>query len=263
MEDPSFSVRTDSETGQTLIAGMGELHLEIIVDRLRREFKVSANVGRPQVAYREAPSQQAKGEGRFVRQSGGRGQYGHAVIMLTPGERGSGVRVENKTVGGSIPKEYIPAVESGIRESAEHGLLAGYPAVDFLAQILDGSYHEVDSSELAFKVAGSMAFQDAFKKSGPILLEPMMLTEVTTPDEHCGDVIGDINARRGKVAGMDPRAGIQIVSAEVPLATMFGYATDLRSRTQGRATFSMKFGFYNPVPSHVAEEILAKAQGRL
>jgi len=263
MEDPSFSVRTDEETGQTLIAGMGELHLEIIVDRLRREFKVGANVGRPQVAYRETATRVGKGDGKFVRQTGGRGQYGHAVIQLAPGERGAGVVVQNKTVGGSIPKEYISAVEAGIRDAAANGLLAGFPAVDFVVDILDGSYHEVDSSEVAFKVAGSLAFQEAFKSAHPILLEPMMLTEITTPDEYCGDVIGDINARRGKVTGMDPRAGIQIVAAEVPLATMFGYATELRSRTQGRATFSMKFGYYSPVPSHVAEEILAKAQGRL
>ena len=263
MEDPSFTVRTDDETGQTLIAGMGELHLEIIVDRLRREFRVDANVGRPQVAYRETATKAVKAEARFVRQTGGRGQYGHVVVTLAPGARGSGVEVESKIVGGSIPKEYVPAATQGIREAAENGLLAGYPAVDLEIRIVDGSYHEVDSSEIAFKVAGSMAFQEALKKAKPILLEPIMLTEITTPDEYCGDVIGDVNSRRGKVAGMEPRAGIQIVSAEVPLATMFGYATDLRSRTQGRATFSMKFGFYNPVPSHVAEEILAKAQGRL
>jgi len=263
MEDPSFTVRTDDETGQTLIAGMGELHLEIIVDRLKREYKVDANIGRPQVAYREAATSNARGEGRFVRQTGGRGQYGHAIISLEPNERGGGVEVENHTVGGSIPKDYIGAVEAGIREAADHGLLAGYPVVDMKLKILDGSYHEVDSSEMAFKVAGSMAFKDAFKNSKPVLLEPIMLTEITTPDEYCGDVIGDINARRGSVAGMDPRSGIQIVNAEVPLAKMFGYATSLRSRTQGRATFSMKFGFYNAVPSHVAEEILARAQGRL
>ena len=263
MEDPSFSVRTDDETAQTLIAGMGELHLEVIVDRLRREFKVAANVGRPQVAYRETCTRNTKGVGKFVRQTGGRGQYGHAVIQLLPGERGTGVVVNHKVVGGTIPKDYMPAVEQGIREAADNGILAGFPAVDFQVDIVDGSYHEVDSSEIAFKIAGSMAFQDAFKNAKPILLEPIMLTEVTTPDEYCGDVIGDINARRGKVSGMDPRAGIQIVAAEVPLATMFGYATELRSRTQGRATFAMKFGFYNPVPSHVAEEILAKAQGRL
>jgi len=263
MEDPSFTVRTDDETGQTLIAGMGELHLEIIVDRLKREFRVAANVGRPQVAYRETATKHIRTAARFVRQTGGRGQFGHVVLELTPGERGSGVDVSSKIVGGVIPKEYIPAAMAGVREAAENGYLAGYPAVDLEIAIVDGSYHEVDSSELAFKIAGSMAFQQAFKKAKPILLEPIMLTEITTPDEYCGDVIGDVNARRGKVAGMDPRAGIQIVSAEVPLATMFGYATDLRSRTQGRATFSMKFGFYNPVPSHVAEELLAKAQGRL
>ena len=263
MEDPSFSVRTDSESGQTLIAGMGELHLEIIVDRLKREYKVDANIGRPQVAYREAATLQARGEGKFIRQSGGRGQYGHAIIDLEPAERGSGVEVENRTVGGTIPKDFIPAVEAGIREAADMGFLAGFPAVDMNVKILDGSFHEVDSSEMAFKVAGSMAFKDAFENAKPVLLEPIMLTEITTPDEYCGDVIGDVNARRGSVSGMDPRSGIQIVSAEVPLSNMFGYATALRSRTQGRATFSMKFGFYNAVPSHVAEEILAKAQGRI
>jgi elongation factor G len=263
MEDPSFSVKTDEETGQTLIAGMGELHLDIIVDRLRREFRVDANVGRPQVAYRETATSAARGEGKFIRQSGGRGLYGHIVLEVRPGERGSGVVVESKVVGGSVPKEYLGPAESGVREAASTGFLAGFPVTDVHVTLLDGSYHEVDSSELAFKVAGSMAFKDAMEKARPVLLEPIMHTEVTTPDEHCGDVIGDINARRGKVSGMDPRAGIQIVSADVPLATMFGYATDLRSRTQGRATFSMKFGYYNPVPSHVAEELLAKVQGRL
>ncbi|MCC7385229.1 MAG: elongation factor G [Deltaproteobacteria bacterium] len=263
MEDPSFSVRTDEETGQTLIAGMGELHLEIIVDRLRREFKVDANVGRPQVAYRETATAAAKGDGKFIRQTGGRGQYGHIKLELQPGPRGSGVVIESKIVGGAVPKEFIGPAEAGIREAAQNGVLAGFPVTDIHVTMVDGSYHEVDSSEIAFKVAGSMGFKEAFSKARPVLLEPIMITEVTTPDEYCGDVIGDINARRGKVSGMDPRGGIQIVAAEVPLATMFGYATDLRSRTQGRATFTMKFGFYSPVPSHVAEEVLAKAQGRL
>jgi elongation factor G len=263
MEDPSFSVRTDEESGQTLIAGMGELHLEIIVDRLRREFKVDANVGRPQVAYRETVTQTAKVDHRFVRQTGGRGQYAHVVITLGPGKRGDGIVFDNEVVGGTVPKEFIPAVEKGMREAANNGVLAGFPAVDLVYTLLDGSYHEVDSSEMAFKICASMAFKEAFAKARPILLEPIMLTEITTPDEYCGDVIGDLNARRGKVSGMEPRSGIQIVTAEVPLAQMFGYATDLRSRTQGRATFSMKFGFYSPVPSHIAEEVLAKAQGRL
>jgi elongation factor G len=263
MEDPSFNVKTDEETGQTLIAGMGELHLEIIVDRLRREYKVDANVGRPQVAYRETITQTVKQDTRFVRQTGGRGQYAHVVLQIAPAARGAGVTFANKTVGGTVPREFVPAVEKGLREAANNGVLAGFPAVDVDVVLLDGSYHEVDSSEMAFKIAGSMAFKEAFLKAKPILLEPIMITEVTTPDEYTGDVIGDINSRRGKVTGMEPRGGIQLVATEVPLAQMFGYATDLRSRTQGRATFSMKFGFYSPVPSHVAEDVLAKAQGRL
>jgi elongation factor G len=263
MEDPSFNVKTDEETGQTLIAGMGELHLEIIVDRLRREWKVDANVGRPQVAYRETVTQKAKQDTRFVRQTGGRGQFAHVVLEVGPGVRGTGIVFESRVTGGAIPKEFIPAVEKGVVEAATNGVLAGFPVVDIHVTLLDGSYHEVDSSELAFKVAGSMAFKDGVRKCEPALLEPIMLTEITTPEEYCGDVIGDLNARRGKVAGMDPRGGIQVVRAEVPLATMFGYATDLRSKTQGRATFSMKFGFYEPVPSHIAEDVLAKAHGRL
>jgi elongation factor G len=263
MEDPSFTVRNDPETGQTLIAGMGELHLEIVVDRLKRQFKVDANVGRPQVAYRETITRKVKKDHRFVRQTGGRGQYAHVVITVEPGPKASGIVFESEVVGGTVPREYVPAVEHGVRDAANNGVLAGYPVVDVKITLLDGSYHEVDSSEMAFKICGSMAFKEAVLEARPILLEPIMLTEITTPDEYCGDVIGDLNARRGKVSGMDPRAGIQIVSAEVPLATMFGYATEVRSRSQGRATFSMKFGFYNPVPSHIAEEVLAKAQGRL
>jgi elongation factor G len=263
MEDPSFAVRTDEETGQTLIAGMGELHLEIIVDRLRREWKVDANIGRPQVAYRETVTRKAKVEHRFVRQTGGRGQFAHVVLEIEPAERGSGITFESKVTGGAIPKEFIPAVQRGVEEAASEGVLAHFPVVDVNVTLLDGSYHEVDSSELAFKVAGSMGFKDAVRKAAAILLEPVMEVEITTPDDYCGDVIGDLNARRGKVSGMDPRGGIQVVKADVPLSTMFGYATDVRSRTQGRATFSMKFGFYNPVPSHIAEEVLAKAQGRL
>ncbi|MBI2372927.1 MAG: elongation factor G [Deltaproteobacteria bacterium] len=263
MEDPSFTVRTDADTGQTLIAGMGELHLEIIVDRLRREFKVGSNVGRPEVAYRETVTKTAKGDGRFVRQSGGRGQYGHVVVSIEPATNGVGVVVENEIVGGVVPREFLPAVEAGIKEAAERGVLAGYPATDLVVKMLDGSYHEVDSSELAFKIAGSMAFKEAFSKASPMLLEPMMRVEVTTPEDYAGNVTGDLHSRRGKIVGMDPRAGIHVVTAEVPLATMFGYATDLRSKTQGRATFSMEFGHYSPVPAHVAEEVLAKAQGRL
>ena len=263
MEDPSFVVRTDEETGQTLIAGMGELHLEIIVDRLRREWGVDANVGRPQVAYRETVQGVSRQETRFVRQTGGRGQFAHVVLQIKPADRGAGIEFSSEITGGAIPKEFIPAVEKGVREAAEHGVMAGYPLTDVKVRLLDGSYHEVDSSEMSFKVAGSMAFKDAVANAQPVLLEPIMRTEISTPEEYCGDVIGDLNARRGRVSGMDPRAGVQLVSAEVPLSSMFGYATDLRSRTQGRASFSMKFGFYNPVPSHIAEEVLARAQGRL
>jgi elongation factor G len=263
MEDPSFTVRTDDETGQTLISGMGELHLEIIVDRLKREFRVDANVGRPQVAYRETVSKGVKHEHRFVRQTGGRGQYAHVVIELSPAERGAGISFQNKIVGGAIPKEFIPAVQKGVEESAGDGVLMGYPVVDVNVALVDGSYHEVDSSEMAFKIAGSIAFKEAVSLSGPTLLEPIMALEVTTPEEYTGDVIGDLNARRGNIAGMDPRPGTQVVRAEVPLAQMFGYATDLRSKTQGRATFSMHFGSYSPVPQHLADEALAKAQGRL
>ena len=263
MEDPSFVVRTDEETGQTLIAGMGELHLEIIIDRLRREWNVDANVGRPQVAYRETVQGSSRQDTRFARQTGGRGQFAHVVIEVKAAQRGVGIGFESEITGGAIPKEFIPAVEKGVREAAENGVLAGFPLTDVQVKLLDGSYHEVDSSELAFKVAGSMAFKDAIARAQPILLEPIMLTEISTPEEYCGDVIGDLTARRGRVSGMDPRLGVQLVSAEVPLSSMFGYATDLRSRTQGRASFSMKFGFYNPVPSHVAEEVLARAQGRL
>ncbi|MEL7369050.1 MAG: elongation factor G, partial [Myxococcota bacterium] len=263
MEDPSFVVRTDEDTGQTLIAGMGELHLEIIVDRLRREWSVDANVGRPQVAYRETIQGASRQDTRFVRQTGGRGQFAHVIIEVMPGERGTGIQFGSKVTGGAIPKEFIPAVEKGVREASDNGVIAGYPMTDVRVTLLDGSYHEVDSSEIAFKVAGSMAFKDAVARAQPVLLEPIMLTNITTPEEYCGDVIGDLNGRRGRVSGMEPQTGIQLVSAEVPLSSMFGYATDLRSRTQGRASFSMKFGFYNPVPSHIAEDVLARAQGRL
>ena len=261
-EDPTFRVRTDEETGQTIIAGMGELHLEIIVDRLLREFKVDANVGRPQVAYRESIRKTVeKAEGRFVRQTGGRGQYGHAVLRIQPNESGSGFTFENKIVGGTIPREYIPSVEAGVVEAMETGVLAGFPVVDVGVQLLDGSYHEVDSSEMAFKIAGSMAFRDGAKKAGPVLLEPVEDVEVVVPEEYMGDVIGDMNSRRGHISGMEPRAGAQVIHAQVPLAEMFGYATDLRSATQGRAVYTMQFSHYAEVPSSIADEIIARQRG--
>ncbi len=259
-EDPTFKTYTDQETGQTIIAGMGELHLEIIVDRLLREYKVEANVGKPQVAYKETITKETKAEGKFVRQSGGSGQYGHCRITMRPGERGSGIVIEDKTVGGSIPKEFLPAVEKGIRESALSGILAGYEMVDFYASIDDGSYHEVDSSEMAFKIAGSMALKDGAKKAGSVLLEPIMAVDVVTPDEYLGDVIGTLNSRRGSIKSMEMRGGDQAVSADVPLSEMFGYATVLRGSTQGRAGFSMQFSHYAEVPKNVAEDIIAKRQ---
>ncbi len=262
-EDPSFRTFTNEDTGQTLIAGMGELHLEIIVDRLRREFKVECNVGTPQVAYQESITGSAKRvEGKFVRQSGGHGQYGHVVINVEAGERGSGFVFENSIVGGVIPKEFIPSAEKGIREAMGRGALASFPLVDIKVELVDGSFHEVDSSGPAFEVAGSMAFQEAVKQAGLVLLEPTMKVEVVTPEGNMGDVIGDLNSRRGKVLGMNERGpGIQIVDAEVPLATMFGYATDLRSKTQGRATYSMQFSHYEAVPSSVQEAVVAKIMG--
>jgi len=262
-EDPTFRVRTDDETGQTIIAGMGELHLEIIVDRLLREFKVDANVGRPQVAYREGIKRVVpKAEGRFVRQTGGRGQYGHVVIKMEPNEYGTGFTFENKIVGGAVPKEYISAVEAGLAESMETGVLAGYPMEDIKIQLIDGSYHEVDSSEMAFKIAASMAFRDAAKKAHAVLLEPVEDVEVVVPEEYMGDVMGDLNSRRGHIVGMEPRAGAQVIRATVPLAQMFGYATDVRSMTQGRATYTMQFSHYAEVPSAIAEEIIAQQGGR-
>jgi elongation factor G len=256
-EDPTFRVRTDEETAQTLISGMGELHLEIIVDRLVREFNVDANVGRPQVAYRETISQPVqKVEGRFVRQTGGRGQYGHAVINMEPAP-GSGYEFVDKVVGGRVPKEYIPAVDLGIQEAMESGILAGFPVVDIRVELVDGSYHEVDSSEAAFKVAGSMAFKSAMQRAKPKLLEPVMAVEVVTPEEYLGDVLGDLSARRGRVEGIEPRGNAQVIRAHVPLATMFGYATDLRSTTQGRATFTMQFDRYEEIPQSIAGEIVA------
>jgi elongation factor G len=255
-EDPTFRVRTNEETGQTIIAGMGELHLEIIVDRLMREFKVDANIGRPQVAYRETVRNPVTGvHGRFVRQTGGRGQYGHAVIDLEPNEQGAGYVFENKIVGGAIPREYIPSVDAGIREATESGILAGFPMVDIVVRLVDGSYHDVDSSEAAFKVAGSMAFKEAAKRAKPVLLEPVMSVEVVTPEDYMGDVIGNINARRGQIEGMEPRGNAQVIKARVPLAEMFGYATDLRTMSQGRATYTMQFLHYAEVPHSIAEKL--------
>jgi elongation factor G len=256
-EDPTFRVQTDEETGQTLISGMGELHLEIIVDRLMREFSVDANVGRPQVAYRETFGRGVQSiEGRFVRQTGGRGQYGHAVINAEPTAPGDGYEFVDKIVGGKIPREYIPAVDLGIQEAMESGILAGYPVVDVRIELVEGSYHDVDSSEMAFKVAGSMAFKEAMKRSQPKLLEPVMAVEVVTPEDYLGDVMGDLNSRRGRVEGLEPRGNAQAIRAHVPLATMFGYATDLRSTTQGRATFTMQFDRYEEVPQSIAGELV-------
>ena len=260
-EDPSFRVRTDEETGQTIIAGMGELHLEIIVDRLFREFKVEANVGKPEVAYRETIRRLAEAEGKYIKQTGGRGQYGHAVITVEPLEVGKGFEFVNDIVGGSIPREFIPAIEKGIKERMETGVLAGYPVRDVRVTLTDGSYHDVDSNEMAFKIAGSMAFQDACKRADPVLLEPIMKVEVLVPQEFMGDVIGNLNGRRGKIHGMKVRAGSQAIDAAVPLSAMFGYSTDLRSRTQGRATYSMEFDHYEQVPRQIAEEIIAKNRG--
>jgi elongation factor G len=255
-EDPTFQVRTDDETGQTLISGMGELHLEIIVDRLLREFKVDANVGRPQVAYRETVSKAVhKVQGRFVRQTGGSGQYGDVVIDLEPLEPGTGYEFVDKIVGGKIPREYIGPVDLGIQEAMDAGVLAGYPVVDVRATLVDGSYHEVDSSERAFKIAGSMAFKEAMKRAKPKLLEPVMAVEVVTPEEYLGDVMGNLNSRRGRVENLEPRGNAQVVQAHVPLSEMFGYATDLRSTTQGRATFTMQFDRYEEVPQSILSEI--------
>jgi elongation factor G len=258
-EDPSFRVHTDEESGQTIISGMGELHLEIIVDRMKREFKVEANVGKPQVAYRETIRQPVEQEGRFVRQSGGRGQFGHVWIKIEPQEPGTGYAFENGIVGGVIPREYIPAVDKGIQEQLGSGVLAGYPVVDVKVTLFDGSYHEVDSSEMAFKIAGSMAFKDGCRKAKPVLLEPIMKVEVVTPEDYMGDVMGDLNRRRGLVQGMEEAPSGRIIRAEVPLAEMFGYATDLRSMSQGRATYSMEFGHYNEAPNNVADAVIKKA----
>ncbi|HOJ22480.1 MAG TPA: elongation factor G, partial [Armatimonadota bacterium] len=262
-EDPTLKTRTDTETGQTVVSGMGELHLEIIRDRLLREFKVDANVGKPQVAYKEAIRKKVQAEGRYVRQTGGRGQYGHVWLELEPMEPGSGFEFVNKIVGGVVPKEYIPAVEAGVKEALETGVTAGYPVIDVRATLYDGSYHEVDSSEMAFKIAASMAVKNGVMKAQPIIKEPVMAVEVVTPAEYMGDVMGDLNARRGKITGMEPGSGgTQVIRAQVPLAEMFGYATVIRSMTQGRASYAMEPSHYDEVPRTIADEIIAKAQGR-
>ena len=261
-EDPTFRVKTDDQTGQVVIAGMGELHLEIIVDRLKREFNVEASVGRPQVAYKETLTRPAEGEGRYIRQTGGRGQYGHAKIRLVPRQPGQGYEFINEIVGGTIPKEYIKPIDQGIREAMTTGVLAGYPVDDVAVELYDGSYHDVDSSEMAFKIAGSMAFKDAAKKARPVLLEPVMRVEVVVPKDYLGDVMGNLSSRRGHIQAQEDRGGTQIITARVPLSEMFGYATDLRSRTQGRATYSMHFDRYEPAPQAVSEEVVARIQGK-
>ena len=260
-EDPTFRTYTDHETGQTIIAGMGELHLDIIVDRLKREFKVEAQVGKPQVSYKETIRKAVQAEGKFVRQSGGRGQYGHAIITLEPLEPGSGFIFESKIVGGAVPKEYIAPIEAGIKEAMQNGIVAGYETVDVKATLIDGSYHDVDSSEMAFKVAGSMAFKAAAAKANPVLLEPVMRIEVTVPEEYMGDVMGDLNSRRGRIEGMEARNNAQIIRGFVPLSEMFGYATDLRSKTQGRGVYTMQSDHFEEVPKNIAEEIIAKRKG--
>ena len=260
-EDPTFRVSIDQETNQTVIAGMGELHLEILVDRMLREYKVEANVGKPQVAYRETVRKPSKAEGKYIKQSGGKGQYGHVVIELAPGEPATGFQFVSKIVGGSVPKEYIPAIEQGIRECCESGVLAGYPLIDVKATLVDGSYHDVDSNEMAFKIAGSMALREAVMKASPVLLEPKMKVEVEVPENYLGDVMGDLNSRRGQIEGMESDAGIAKVGAKVPLAEMFGYATDIRSKTQGRGVFTMEFSHYEEIPRNVSDEIIAKSKG--
>src|SRR5947207_2513929 len=262
MEDPTFRVTTEEETSQTLIHGMGELHLEIIVDRLLREFKVEANVGKPQVAYRETIRKHAEAQGKFVRQTGGRGQYGDVYIEVDPNEPGGGFVFENKIVGGAVPREYVPAVEKGIKEAMETGVLAGYPMVDIKVSLTDGSYHDVDSSEMAFKIAGSMGFKEACRKAKAVLLEPVMDVEVVTPEEYMGAIVGDLNSRRGRILSMEARGTSQVIRANVPLGQMFGYATEMRSMTQGRATYTMQFARYEEVPASIAEEIMAKVAGK-
>jgi elongation factor G len=257
-EDPTFYTSVNGETGQTIINGMGELHLEIIVDRLMREFNVNANVGRPQVSYKETIKNKSQAEGRFIRQSGGRGQYGHVVLELEPLERGSGFVFEDRITGGTIPREFIPAVQDGVKEALQSGVLSGYQVIDVKVALLDGSYHEVDSSEMAFKIAGSQAFKKAMSEAAPVLLEPVMKVEILVPEEYMGEVIGDINARRGKIEGIDPKGGSQAIRCFAPLAELFGYATDLRSHTQGRGTFSMEFSHYHHLPSHLSERVINK-----
>ena len=261
-EDPTFQVHSDEDTGQTIIGGMGELHLEVLVDRMLREFRVDANVGKPQVAYRETVRKSVeKVVERYVRQTGGRGQYGHVVLNLEPTGPGSGYEFVDKTTGGVIPKEYIPSVDAGIQDAMQSGVLAGYPVVDLRATLTFGSYHDVDSSEMAFKIAGSMCFKKAARLAHPVLLEPIMSVEVVTPDDYMGEVIGDLNSRRGRMEGMEQRGNSQVIRAQVPLAEMFGYATDLRSRTQGRATYTMQFNSYQEVPESVSREIVARVRG--
>jgi elongation factor G len=261
-EDPTFKVKVDEETGQTLISGMGELHLEILVDRMKREFKVEANVGKPQVAYRETITHSVQAEGKFVKQSGGRGKFGHVWIELTPNEAGKGFEFINGIVGGVVPKEYIPAVSHGIQDAMKNGIIAGFPMVDIKAKLYDGSYHDVDSDEISFRVAGSMAFQAGAKKANPVLLEPIMSVEVVTPEEYLGDVMGDLNSRRGKIEGFAARKDAQVIKSHVPLSEMFGYATILRSMSQGRAIYSMQFDHYSAVPKSIAEEISEKTLGK-
>jgi elongation factor G len=261
-EDPTLRVSTNEETGQNIISGMGELHLEIVIDRMRREFKVEANIGKPQVAYKETVRKTAKAEGKFVRQSGGRGQYGHVWLEVAPNEKGKGFVFENAIVGGVIPKEFIKPVEQGVMEAMKNGVLAGYPVEDVKVKLYDGSFHEVDSSEMAFKVAGSMAFKEAARKAGPAILEPIMEVEVVTPEEYMGDVIGDLNSRRGKIEGMTPRKDAQVVKAMVPLSEMFGYSTTLRSMTQGRAIYSMELSHYDEAPKSVADQIIERIKGK-
>ncbi|MFZ2583899.1 MAG: elongation factor G, partial [Trichococcus flocculiformis] len=258
-EDPTFRASTNPETGQTIIAGMGELHLDIIVDRMRREFKVEATVGAPQVSYRETFRQTVQSEGKFVRQSGGKGQFGHVWVEFTPNEEGAGFAFENAIVGGVVPREYIPAVEAGLKDAMENGVLAGYPLVDVKAKLYDGSYHDVDSSETAFKVAASLALRNAAKKADPAILEPMMAVEITVPDDYLGDVMGHVSSRRGRIEGTEARGNAQIVKSSIPLSEMFGYATTLRSSTQGRGTFSMTFDHYEAVPKAVQEDIIKKS----
>jgi elongation factor G len=262
-EDPTFKIRTDQDTGQTLIGGMGELHLEIIVDRLKREFRVEANVGRPQVAYKETIRKKIEAEGKFVRQSGGRGQYGHVWIEAEPNEKGKGYEFVDEIVGGAIPREYISSVSDGIKEALRSGVLAGYPVEDVKVRLFDGSYHDVDSSEMAFKVAGSMAIKTAMKKADPVLLEPVMDVEVITPEDYMGDVMGDLSSRRGHIKGIEPRRDAQVIRARVPLSEMFGYATTLRSMTQGRALYTMQFAFYEEVPQSIGDSIIEKTTGKV